>query len=251
MKNLMVYINPSHAFTNSDWGDETDTLVKIQIDNSLRLGWDRKDIVLATNFPYEYNGVKAIVLGDDNYCEFSSGTPSKINAIVTMFRTGLIDDDMYMFHDFDSFQLVPITEDEIGLPKCGIALTNYGYTKVYKHVLSRWSTGTIFFNRDSHDVFEWIKTAVYKYTANEEVSLLALTRHDKHGICERVKLLNLTYNLAFRRRDVELCYDSCEKPIRFVHFHPSDVRPTSAGLNMDIIEKKNLFPKELRKLFPW
>lgn len=52
MKNLLIYTNADKEFS-----EENKTLVKIHIDNSLELGWDRKDILLYTNFPYEYNGV--------------------------------------------------------------------------------------------------------------------------------------------------------------------------------------------------
>lgn len=236
MKNLYTYINPAGKFTNPDWGDEPDKLVKIQIDNSLELGWKREDIVLVTNFPYEYNGVKAVVVSTDNYCAHSSGTPSKINVILTLYDMGIIN-DIFWFHDFDAFQLQPITVEELGLIPGGIALTDYGFrrSRAVRLYLNRWSTGTVFFDPGSRDVFEWIKIAVYKYMANEEVSLLALTRHNKHGINSRIKKLNLTYNLATRRRDIKLCYEICDKPLKVIHFHPSDPRLTSLmRTNMDV-----------------
>lgn len=232
MKNLLIYIGPGKNFSNSDWGNETDTLVKIQIDNSLALGWKKEDIVLVTNFPYSYNGVEAKVIGDENYCPFSSGTPSKINAIVSMFKQGMIEDDVYWLHDFDAFQLEPL--GELDLIPGGIALTDYGITHISKGRNGRWSTGVIFFDKGSRDVFEWIQTAVYKYTANEEVSLLALTRHNKHGICDRVKKLNITHNFATRRRDVMAQLDITDLPIKVIHFHPFDKR------NLYYLKKSNM-----------
>lgn len=47
MKNLLIYVNP-----RKDWDDETRKLIKLQVDNSLDLGWSSRDIILATNFPY-------------------------------------------------------------------------------------------------------------------------------------------------------------------------------------------------------
>jgi hypothetical protein len=106
----------------------------------------------------------------------------------------------------------------------------------------------LFFDKDSGDVFDWIKTAVYKYGANEEVSLLALTRHNKHGVCARVKELNLTYNLATRRRDIMLSYRLCDKPLKVLHFHPFDKRKTSlGGPNMEVM--KEFLPKCLIDIF--
>ena len=50
MKQLLIYIGPTDKFD-----DEHEVLTKIQIDNSLDLGWKKEDILLVTNFPYEYN----------------------------------------------------------------------------------------------------------------------------------------------------------------------------------------------------
>lgn len=72
----MTYINPSKRF-----GTEEKITVKIHIDNSLDLGWKTEDILLVTNFNYEYSGVKSLVIPDDNYCSFAP-TASKINTVL-------------------------------------------------------------------------------------------------------------------------------------------------------------------------
>lgn len=221
MKNLLIYITSTKDFLNDVWKDETNILVKIQIDNSLEMGWRLEDIILVTNFPYEYNGVKSIVIGDENYCPFSVGTPSKINAIVDLFERGFIEDDLYWFHDFDAFQLAELNVD---IPKNMIALTRYGVCDPKKGLNGRWSTGSLFFGNDTQDMFRWIKEAVYKYQANEEVSLLALTRHNRHGILDRIKELNISYNFATRRRNIVVGYEIAEKPLKVIHFHPYDKR---------------------------
>jgi len=250
MKNLLIYINPTHSFANPSaelWTHENDILVKIQIDNSLELGWKREDILLVTNFPYEYNGVKSVVVGDENYCAHSVGTPSKINVILTLFDLGLIGDDLYWFHDFDAFQLEDVN---IELDDKKIALTDYGITNMNKGRNGRWSTGSIFFKKGSRDVFEWIKTAVYKYEKNEEVALLALTRHNKHHIIDRIDKLNITYNFATRRRNVVEQYKITDLPIKVIHFHPFDKRPVfylhTGHDNMDVcVRGKNPMNKPL------
>ena len=45
MKNIIVFIGPEKYFYG-DYG----TLAKIQIDNSIDLGWETKDIIFVTNF---------------------------------------------------------------------------------------------------------------------------------------------------------------------------------------------------------
>ena len=60
MKCLLIYISPSNGFDK-----EHEELTKIQIDNSLDLGWKPGEIILVTNFPWEYRGIKATVLSGD------------------------------------------------------------------------------------------------------------------------------------------------------------------------------------------
>ena len=151
MKNLLIYISPTGSFDN-DRPDLTDNdagfLAKVQIDNSFDLGWKKEDILLFTNFDYEYRGIKASVLKDVEFFE-RKPQASKINAIVKLFEKGLIKDkELYWFHDLDAFQLHQITESEIGMANVDMALTDYGRNP-------RWSTGIIYFKKSSYIQFKW------------------------------------------------------------------------------------------------
>lgn len=75
MKNLLVYINPRR-----DFDDESSRYAQIQIDNS-RKYWNPEDILLITNFPYEYQGIKSLVVPDSLFCGFDAKA-SKVNAII-------------------------------------------------------------------------------------------------------------------------------------------------------------------------
>ena len=90
MKNLLIYINPAKDFVDSKDRTNIKELAKIQIDNSLDLGWAVEDIVFVTNFPYEYGGVKALVIDDDSlFCDISGtayGKASKINVILYLLK---------------------------------------------------------------------------------------------------------------------------------------------------------------------
>lgn len=220
----MIYINPE-GFKDG-WGGEVEKLAKIQIDNSLALGWKPEDIMLVTNFNYEYNGIKPVIIGKENYFELKP-TATKIMAIVDLFDKGLIGDDLYWFHDFDVFQLERDIEPRLEKGKIGI--TDYGITRIGPDVDRRWSTGIIFFRKDAQDVFKWIKRAVYSHQANEEISLLAICRHNRYNILDRIQKLNITYNLATRKRDVSKTYEIAEKPLKIIHFHPFDTRPVELG----------------------
>jgi len=84
IQQILTYISPNKSFN-----EEHQKLVKIQIDNSLSLGWQIKDILLITNFDYEYKGVKSIIIGDENYC--SHFFPStKIYVIDYLFKNNFI-----------------------------------------------------------------------------------------------------------------------------------------------------------------
>ena len=121
MKNFLVYLNPSKQFNK-----ENDELTKIQIDNSLDLGWKIEDILLVTNFDYEYRGVKALVVGDD--CYYSKNNfyrSSKIPVINQLFKDGIINEgEIYWFRDNDAFQLEPLTEEKIKLDMDGSYMGN-------------------------------------------------------------------------------------------------------------------------------
>src|SRR5947207_2889604 len=109
MKNLLIYINSIDKKLSS----EHEVLTKIQVDNRLELVWTLKDILLVTNFDYEYRGVKSIIV--DDYAVFDQNRSTKIPAINQLFRDGIIEDgEIYWFHDHDAFQLVPF---EVSLEK--------------------------------------------------------------------------------------------------------------------------------------
>jgi hypothetical protein len=241
MKNLMIYVHPAKNWSDG-WG-ELPALARLQIDNSVALGWNREDICIVTNFPFEYNGVKSVVLDGDHYCDFRE-TASKINVICHMFERGMIGDDTYWFHDWDAYQLedlgTVVLDGQVGL-------TDYGVTQVGPKLDKRPSTGVMFFGRDCADVFQWLRDAVYKRRVNEEVALEAMIRKNAHGILARIKKLNITYNLATRKRKVAETYEAAEKPLRVIHFHPRDDRRQEFGSNnvQICIEGKNKLGKAL------
>lgn len=247
MKNLLVYLNPMRKFANGDWGDETNILVKVQIDNGLALGWRREDILLVTNFGYEYSGVRSFVVGDDVCCSFSP-TANKINAIVDLFERRIIGDDLYWYHDFDAFQLEEITERELGLNGADMGITDYGRSSINAGRDLRWSTGTIFFKKNAGDIFSLWKREMYKYKVNEEIALLEMLKKGKYShIKQRIRKLNITYNLATRKRKVIETYEMADKPLKVIHFHPFDKRPVEGDNdNMAVcVHGKNRMNKPL------
>lgn len=228
MKNLLIYLNPSKKFTENTWANESELLIKVQIDNSLALGWKPEDVILVTNFDYEYNGIKSMVVPDELFCSLKP-TATKILVILHLFDKGLIGPDLYWYHDIDAFQLEKISKEELYLGNSPFALTDYGKTTINESRDRRWSTGTIFFTKESEFIFRLIKDKIYQYRANEEVALLALTRRNRGNMNAVIKKLNITYNLATRKRDVSACYEIADKPLKVIHFHPFDKREVELG----------------------
>lgn len=259
MKNLIIYINPSKQFDK-----ESRQLIKIQIDNSLDLGWERKDILLVTNFDYEYNGVKALLVGDDNYCKYYR-MGSKEKAILTLFDMGLIGDDLYWLHDLDCYQCVPLTEEELELGNADVALTDYGS-------MTRWSTGSVFFKKSARDIFKILVEVMDRLSLGEEQSLQLLTENHSEAFrtrfkvsydpmtmpwiddLTRIKKINNSYNFIwFNIRSV---YKKAIKPLRCIHFHPEGkwTRPDIPRMLDFFMYGKNklnivFMPKRLIKIF--
>lgn len=203
MKNLMIHISPEKRFKTRPNNNLLET--EVQIDNSLRF-WKKEDILLVTNFPYEYKGVKAMVVKDDLYCQHH-GKASKTNTIIHLIEQGILN-DLTWFHDMDAFQLQPMNGTGISRE---VGFTDYGWSR-------KWNTGSIFFKPSALKVFRWLRDATYALKTDEERALMAMTEDDTHPINDFYERMNITYNLGMRRIDYNLSI--ADKPVMVAHFHP-------------------------------
>jgi len=208
MKNLMTHTNPSREF------GEYKRLIEAQIDNSLHMGWDKKDIIIATNFPYEYAGIKSVVVPDSCFFE-RRPKASKLLVIDYMFDHEMIDDKCW-FHDLDAFQLQPFAEGEPDLEGKDMGFATYN-SDTY---LTRWNAGSFFFEPSAKDMIKWIVRAMHKWDCAEEVAVCRLTANNTHNINDRYKMLNCTYNLCKKTHPTKVpidMYDLADKPIKVIH----------------------------------
>jgi len=199
VKNLLVYISPT------GFDKEREILARVQIDNSLNLGWKPDDIILVTNFTYEYNGIKSLLVEDSNW--YAERPRSIKTAIIPyLFDEGIIEDnETYWNHDFDAYQMNPF---DLILEDNKLGLTDYGWRP-------RWCLGSYFFKSDTADLFRKAKDIIYQ-NIEDERAFLNLCRDP--ALAARCLRLNITYN--FGMRQVEANYERAEKPIKVVHFHP-------------------------------
>lgn len=211
MKNLSVYITPAKKY-----GQETDASIRIWIDNSYDLGWKKEDIVFINNFPFEYNGVKSIVVDESSFCAFRPGS-SKTSAIADLLARGFIGKDIYWVHDPDAYQLNTITEKELDLSGVDAGFTTYGWS-------SKWCLGSYFVKDSAKDIFKWIKDTMYEIQNEDERALVKLTHENFNNINNRIKTMNITYQIG--QRHVPYNYSQATKPLKVLHF-----RPQYRGLN--------------------
>ncbi|MBI4137314.1 hypothetical protein HY469_04595 [Candidatus Roizmanbacteria bacterium] len=230
MKNLLIYTSSTKKFTKED-----EILVKIQIDNSLNLAWKKDDILLFTDFPFEYNGVRAHVLPESLYYDFDINA-NKSKVLVHLTRHKMIEEnELYWCHDIDAYELHQIDEKELALEDVDIGLTHYCYKP-------EWQFSSFFFKRGARDIFELLDRTIMerRYTSRNNEKTLTRLIKDNAIKPDRYKRLNVTYNIT--KRCLATMYPQAIKPIKVLHFRPSDydrLMPDTA-LNMFMYGKNRL-----------
>ena len=199
MKNLLIYISPEKRFNV-----ENEKYIKIQIENSLDY-WRPEDIMLVTNFPYEYMGVKSLEVPDELYST-TSICVIKINVIIYLLDHKLLNEPAW-FHDTEAWQIAPF---DLQLEK-DLVLTDYGWDL-------KWNGGSMFFKPSALDMFKWWKFSINEIHKDDEKALMLLTERNFNNMNERIQRLNVTYNLGKRHRQEN--YYNADKPLKVVHFHP-------------------------------
>lgn len=209
MKNLMVYVSPDH-----DFNEEYATLIKLQIDNSLDLGWKPEDILIVTNFEFEYGGIKAVLVGDEHFCALRPRS-IKTTIIPYLVISGIVKDgEIYWNHDLDAIQMNVMDEKDLGMDNIELGMTDYGWK-------SRWCMGSFFFKSSTIDIFKLTKDIIFK-NIEDEIAMSSLTDNNTNDINNRSKRLNITYNVG-QRKPVEN-FTRSEQPVKVVHFHPNRKR---------------------------
>lgn len=221
MKNVLVYISPNKKFN-----PEHEAMVEVQINNSLDY-WKPEDLILLTNFPYEYKGIRAIVAPDNLINESYHTNPrgiinSKVDACIYLLENKIVT-DLAWFHDVDSFQLAPLD-----LPPITKDLGVVGYGIYPKGRLQnlpgnpkfRVNFGNFFFTPNALDIFKTLLLRMAKDGLYEEDAMTMLLAENEEDISSRVQIMNQTYNIGMRaiRSNVAIS----DKPIRIAHFPPQD-----------------------------
>ena len=262
MQNVFSWIkNDQKGGYKFRYSDNTETITRhlnLQIENSLMLGWDKEDIVVVTNFPFEYMGVKSHLVGD--ICRWSSFA-NKMVVVDKMITDGIINDNFWM-HDCDAYQLVPFNFPE-GCLDVGFARHAPGrikpqggsafYRKNAFDIVHAVSEMILLFKVQKEESFYPIlydattgKNALLKYefrlkkirdaiSIEKDIKKIVDLKNSLEGsellyntaikyfgqFATRFTWLDWSYNL-FRQRQFSRKYPHAEKPIKVVHFHVED-----------------------------
>lgn len=175
-------------------------IINCQIDSLLTLGWDKKNILLLTNFEHNFMDVRAIKINFNKQCL----TGSKLWAAQYIFKNGLCE-EMLWAGDLDLWMSVYFDEPEI----LDVGLSTYSNAK-------KLNGGNIFWNPKSIDIIDnIIKTIEQRNNQKEEPAINEILKSDEYK--KRVTILNTTWNCGcsgFYPRFLR-----ANKPIKCVHLN--------------------------------
>lgn len=199
MKLLMTAnLNENSKRYNSE---KIDTLLKAQIENSIEVGWSIDDIILLSNFDFEFMKVKARQITMNDFCF----TGSKMFALKWLFDNENIDDVIYS-KDLDCWQNVPFD-----CPKFS------GDVGASQYSNPKWNGGSIFWKPSARDIIDEVIKRISENKENKEEPMLNKVFKSKEYY-KRISKLDHSYNVGcsgFIPR-----YSRSIKPIRICHFHP-------------------------------
>jgi len=234
MKNVVIFQDWIREKTyGHNWKqDELFSYFRAQIDNSLRLGWNSKDIIICTNLDFKHKDATIIPLND--ICQYNKYF-NKQYGIAELLRNNIITEPFW-FHDFDDWQLspfdFPIFEGDIGMCK----YINF----------TQWNTGSIFVKPASLDIWELIVEFMKINDSHPDLlqigdeNIFNFIYHQYPEIQSRFVELDTTFNVGVTQFSDR--YIKASKPITIGAF-----KPGSDGYML--FKENNLIDLNLEKIY--
>jgi hypothetical protein len=208
MKNVLIYnkISDKPRWSN----EELFSSFRAQIDISLTRGWKKEDLIIGTNFDFEYKGIKNKPLTDicttNPFC-------NKFYGMLEMMENGMLDDDFW-FHDQDAWQL----HDDLDFPEFTGEIG--GCTYVFT---PEWNTCSLFIKKSAANILEFIVNFMkmnpdYLESVQSDEHVISSLRHGRTEIDEYLSTINNQYNVG--RTKMEHRYKAAAKPIFVGGFVP-------------------------------
>lgn len=211
MKQLMVYVNPTKKWVSRFRREDLEKLARIQIDNSLRLGWKPQDIIVATNFPWEYNGVTTLEVSSGLYCDFRPLSTKTLVVTYLLEMDFLPRHGITWVHDWDAYQVAKFPDMAFGGAQFMAAFPTYGWSR-------KWALGSYFVKGNARWLMQRLRQVIYEYRAEDERALGRLVKSKDSEVVGQHTILSHAYN--FGMRHIKENYERAEKPLRVLHFHP-------------------------------
>ena len=211
MKNVIVYnqLNTTNHGASRWNNEELFRYLRAQIDNSLRLGWAPEDIILGTNFEFEYNGIKSYLL--TNICEWSGFNNFWYGAL-ELVQKGIVTDKFWL-HDHDSWQIAPMEFPEFNGDVAGVE---------YVGTLE-WNCGSIYFNKNCLSTLQYIVDTLEEnkdsQVSSDEVIIAFLRRNG--NIQKKMISVNQRWNVGLTHSNLRLV--KATKPVIVFSFKPDQI----------------------------
>lgn len=225
MKNVMIYNVVSDKRRHSY--DELFALFKMQIDNSIYYGWDISDIIIGTNFEFEYRGVKTYMLHD--ICRFNIFN-NKWYGLLELMSQGVLDDDIW-FHDQDNWQV-----NTLNFPRFDGEVGAATYIRT-----PEWNTSALYIKRTGLSVIEYIVESMKMNPADyqSDENWLAFLRHNTE-VSSYLASLDTMYCTGYTYIDDRI--NAASGPIQCLGFMP--------GTKSEVaFNDRGLIPEHLNKIF--
>jgi len=258
MQNVVIWVKSPkgrYKFKYKSNDNKILNYLKLQVENSRAMGWPKKDIIIITNFPFSYMGVKAHEVSE--ICNWSAFA-NKLVFVNEMIERGVINDNFWL-HDADAFQLAPFQFPE----EC----KGFGYTKHSPRRIKPQG-GSGFYKKDSFDIVAAIADCIKTIKVTQEESFiprfytpskkrikfltnkiekvqerldstdekdklykkfkkqihvmkteLVVAKKYYGNYIDRFSFLDFTYNLGIVKFS-DTKYAKATKPIKVLHFHP-------------------------------
>jgi hypothetical protein len=235
MKNVIIY-NIIENF-NRYSKDLLINYLKAQIDNSLRFNWKIEDIILGTNFIFEYKGIKSVIL--ENICSYNIYI-NKWYGMLELMEKNYISENFW-FHDQDNWQINYFDFPDFDK---NIAACSY----VEKDIIN---TASIFVKKTAKDDLQHIKQTMDNNKNENFISDGKLITDETYlkflNLHEYIDIINTEYNVGFTSIKTRL--DAANKPVKVIGVKPNVTLHINAFLHHNLIddELKNIF--KLHKLF--
>ena len=199
MKNLMVANQQPKGRYDPE---RITTLCKAQVENSIECGWEPEDILLITNFEFDFMGVASHVIELNANCLRGS----KLYGMQYLYDSQQVNGEVIWAHDLDAWQNCWFDEPAFK----DIGACYYSRPKI--------NGGSIFWKPQAKHILEALLAEISKGAEREEPVLQRMLRDEKY--IDRVTVLDHTYNVGcsgFVPRA-----SRAMKPIRVAHFNPQN-----------------------------